>query len=71
MVHLEPKTRFSLLSDSCGIVDVAAPGLMRGRVCRLQLLLALTSAVILKSESHGTHDHISPSQIRDSSNLEG
>jgi hypothetical protein len=38
--------------------------LMRGRVCRLQLLLALASAVILGSESRGTRDHILLSQIR-------
>jgi hypothetical protein len=36
-----------------------------GRVCRLQLLLALASAVILGSESRGTFDHILLSQIRD------
>jgi hypothetical protein len=35
------------------------------RVCRLQLLLALASAVILGSESNGTRDHILLSQIRD------
>jgi hypothetical protein len=40
-------------------------------VCRLQLLLALASAVILRSESCGTHDHILLSQIRASPNLEG
>jgi hypothetical protein len=39
---------------------------MRGWVCRLQLLLVLASAVILKSESRGTHNHILLSQIRDS-----
>jgi hypothetical protein len=44
---------------------------MRGWVCRLQLLLALASAVIPRSESRGTHDHILLSQIRDSPNLEG
>jgi hypothetical protein len=44
---------------------------MRGRVCRLQLLLVLASAVILRSESRATHDHILLSQIRDSPNLEG
>jgi hypothetical protein len=32
--------------------------LTRGWVCRLQLLLVLASAVIVGSESHGTHDHI-------------
>jgi hypothetical protein len=42
-----------------------APSLTRGRVCRLQLLLALASAVILGSESLGTRDHILLSQIRD------
>jgi hypothetical protein len=31
-----------------------APSLMRGRVCRLQLLLVLASAVIFGSESHRT-----------------
>jgi hypothetical protein len=35
------------------------------------LLLVLASAVILRSESRGTHDHILLSQIRDSPNLEG
>jgi hypothetical protein len=37
--------------------------LTRGRVCRLQLLLALASAFILGSESLGTRDHILLSQI--------
>jgi hypothetical protein len=35
------------------------------RTGRLQLLLVLASAVILGSESRGTHDHISLSQIRE------
>jgi hypothetical protein len=42
-----------------------ALSLMRGRVCHLQLLLALSSAVILGSKSHGTRGHILLSQIRD------
>jgi hypothetical protein len=42
-----------------------ALSLTRGRVCRLKLLLALTSAVIFGSEPRGTHDHILLSQIRD------
>jgi hypothetical protein len=42
-----------------------------GWVCHLQLLLVLASAVIVRSESRGTHDHILLSQIRDSPNLEG
>jgi hypothetical protein len=40
-------------------------------VCRLQLLLVLTSVVILISESRGTHDHILLSQIRDYPKLKG
>jgi hypothetical protein len=48
-----------------------APSLPRGRVCHLQLLLTLASAVILGSESYGTHDHILLSQIRGSPSLEG
>jgi hypothetical protein len=48
-----------------------APSLTRGWICRLKLLLALASAIILGSESRGTHDHILQSHIRDSPNLEG
>jgi hypothetical protein len=40
--------------------------LTRGWVCRLHLLLALASAVILESESRGSHEHILLSQLRDS-----
>jgi hypothetical protein len=50
----------------CGV-----PSLTRGRVCRLQLLLVLASAVILRSEPRGTHDHTLLSQTRDSPNVEG
>jgi hypothetical protein len=42
-----------------------APSLTRGRVCRLQLLLVLASAVIFGSESSRTRDHILLSLIRD------
>jgi hypothetical protein len=45
-------------------VIVLMYNLTRVWVCRLQLLLALTSAVILRSESHRTH-HILLCQIRD------
>jgi hypothetical protein len=45
--------------------------LTRRWVCRLQLLLVLASAVILRSESLKTHDHILLTQIRDSPSLEG
>jgi hypothetical protein len=44
--------------------------LTRGWSCRLQLLLVLARAVILRSESRGTHNHILLSQVRDSPNLE-
>jgi hypothetical protein len=40
-----------------------APSLTRGRVCRLQFLLVLASAVIFWSESHRTRGHILLSQI--------
>jgi hypothetical protein len=41
-----------------------ALSLTRGRVCRLQFLLVLASAVIFGSESHGTRERILRSQIR-------
>jgi hypothetical protein len=37
---------------------------VRGRICRLQLLLVLASAIVFGSESHGTHDHILLSHSR-------
>jgi hypothetical protein len=43
----------------------------RGRVCSLQLLMALASSLILESESRETRDRILLSQIRDSPNPEG
>jgi hypothetical protein len=46
-------------------VCCCALSLTRRRVCRLQLLLVLASAVILGSESRGTRDHILLSHIRD------
>jgi hypothetical protein len=42
-----------------------ALSLTRGRVCRLQLLLVLASAVILRSQSRSTRDHILLSPILD------
>jgi hypothetical protein len=42
-----------------------ALSLIRGRVCRLELLLVLASAVNFGSESRRTHNHILLSQIRD------
>jgi hypothetical protein len=55
----------------CGCRPYVTSTLVRGWVCRLQLLLGLASAVILGSESRGTHDHILLFQIRGSLNLEG
>jgi hypothetical protein len=41
-----------------------ALSLTRGRICRLQLLLALASTVVLGSESRGIRDYVLLSQIR-------
>jgi hypothetical protein len=57
--------------NTCGHSLCVTSFLTRGWVFRLRLLLALASAVILRSESRGTHDHILLSQIVDSPNLEG
>jgi hypothetical protein len=51
---------------SCG-----APSLTRGRAYRSQLLLALSSALILGSQSLGTHGPILLTQIPDFLNLWG
>jgi hypothetical protein len=55
--HLRSKSLYNILSDEKW-------------TCRLQLLLALASAFILRSESRRTHDHILLFQIRDSHKLE-
>jgi hypothetical protein len=57
--------------NPCGYSPYITSCLTRRWVCRLQLLLVLGSAVILKSESCWTHDHIPLYQIRDPPNLEG
>jgi hypothetical protein len=57
--------------NPCGNSPYVTSSLTRGWVCHLQLLLVLASAIILKSESRGTHDHILLFQIRDFPNLEG
>jgi hypothetical protein len=57
--------------NTCGYRPYVTYSLPRGWVCRLQLLLVLSSAVILRYESHEIHDHILLSQIRDSPNPEG
>jgi hypothetical protein len=57
--------------NTCGHSPYVTSSLARGWVSRLQLLLTFARAVILKSESSETHDHVLLSQIRDSPNLEG
>jgi hypothetical protein len=58
-------SNFIFQLNTYGYGPYVTSSLRRGRVCRLQLLLFLTSAVILSSESRGTHDQILQSQIRD------
>jgi hypothetical protein len=64
-------SNFIFQLKACGYSAYVISSLMRGHVCRLQLLLVLASAVILGSESRGTHDHSLLSQIRDSPTLDG
>jgi hypothetical protein len=56
---------------TCGYSPYVISSMTREWVCRLRLLLVLASALILRSESRGTHNHILLSQIRDSPNVEG
>jgi hypothetical protein len=64
-------SNFILRLNTCSYWPYATFSLTRGWICRLQLMLVLASAVIIRSESRGTHDHILLSQIRVSPNLEG
>jgi hypothetical protein len=64
-----PVTFFQI--NTCGHSSHVTSPLKTGCVCRLQLMLALVRAVILRSEYRGTHNHILLSQIWDSTNLEG
>jgi hypothetical protein len=69
---LRPTTIISFFQlNTCGYSPYITFSLMRGWVCHLQLLLALTSTVILMSESYRTHDHILLLRIWDSPNQEG
>jgi hypothetical protein len=69
---LRPTTRIIIFQlNTCGYSPNVTSSLTRVLGCRLQLLLVLASAVILRSESRGTHDHILLSQFRDSPNLVG
>jgi hypothetical protein len=67
---LETYDHYFFQQNICGCSPYVTSSLTRGWACRLQLLLVLASAVILKSESCGAHDHILLSHIRDFSNLE-
>jgi hypothetical protein len=67
----ESRPVFFFQLNTYGYSPYATSSLMIGCVCRLQFLLVLASAVILRSESRRTHDHILLSQIRHSPNLEG
>jgi hypothetical protein len=69
---LRPTTRIFIFQlHTCCHSPYVTSSLTRGWVCHLQLLLALTSAVVLRSKSRRTHDYILLSQIRESPNLEG
>jgi hypothetical protein len=59
-------TSISFRLNTCFHTLYATSSLTIGLVCRLRLLLVLASAVILMSESSGTHEHVLLSQIRDS-----
>jgi hypothetical protein len=63
--------QFFFQLNTCFNSPYVTSSLMRGWICPFQLLLALARTVVLRSESHGTHDHILLSQIQDSLNLEG
>jgi hypothetical protein len=62
--------RFFFQLNTCFHSPYVTSTLTRGWVCRLQLLVALVSIVILRSVSCGTHDHLLLSQIWDSPNLD-
>jgi hypothetical protein len=62
---------FIFQPNTCGYSPYVTSSLTRGWICRLQVLLVLASAVIIRSESRGTHNYILKSQIQDSPNMEG
>jgi hypothetical protein len=67
----DSRLEFFFQPNPCDYSSYVTPSLTRRRVCRLQLLLGLASAVILGSAYRWSHDHILLSQIRDSPNLGG
>jgi hypothetical protein len=52
---LRPTTSISFQLNTCGYSSYVTSSLTRGWVCRLQLLLAVASAVIFVSESRTTY----------------
>jgi hypothetical protein len=66
----DSQPEFFLQLNTCGHNRYVISSLTRIWVCRLQLLLALASELILRSESRSTHDHILLSQIRHLLNLQ-
>jgi hypothetical protein len=66
----DPPLVFFFQLNTCGYSPYVTSSLTKGWVCRLELLLTLTSALILGYNSRGIHDLILLSQIRDSPNLE-
>jgi hypothetical protein len=64
-------SNFIFQVNTCNYSPYVTSPLTRDWVCRLQTLLVLASAVILRSESGGTQVNILLSQIRDFLNLEG
>jgi hypothetical protein len=68
---LRPTTNIFFQLNTCGYSAYVTFSLTRRWACHLQLLMLLASAVILKSESRGTHDYILLPQIRDFHNLKG
>jgi hypothetical protein len=70
-IPLRPATRIFIFQlNTFDYSPYVTSSLTIGWVCHLQLLL-LASAVILRYESRGTHDHILLPQIRESANLKG
>jgi hypothetical protein len=67
---LENHDQYFFQLNNCCYSHYVTSFLARGWVCRLQLLLALASTVILRSKSRGPHYHILLSRIRDSPNPE-
>jgi hypothetical protein len=67
----DPRPVFFFQMNTCFRSPYVIFSLTRRRVCRLQLLLTLASAVILRSESRRPHDNILLSQIWDFHNLVG